>query len=379
MSTRYKGGVISATAPTTSTSTAKGIWTATQQMQSVGASVWPRSPGAPTIGTATAGASSATVTYTAPSDLGAGSITYTATSTPGSFTGTGSSPITVSGLTNGTAYTFTVAGATPGGTGPSSAASNSITPIAIGQQAYTTRGVYTWVAPASVTSVSVVAVGAGAAGAGNRGGTMYGGGGGALAYTNNISTTPGSSYTVKVAGCNGCGAFTYNASSFVCNPKAGNGGCGSGLQGWGSTAGTVIAGTGYSGGTGRYGPFCGNAYGLGGGGGGAGGYSGVGGNGSTACGTAFYSNGTNGSGGAGGGGGVAGNGGGVGILGQGSSGTAGAGTISTVSNGTPGSGGCGKFYGGGGGGNGNAGGNGAVRIIWPGTSRSFPSTCTGDL
>ena len=41
-------------------------------------------------------------------------------------------------------------------------------------------------------------------------------------------------------------------------------------------------------------------------------------------------------------------------------------------------------YGGGGGGAGNnfarkAGAKGAVRIIWPGTSRSFPSTNTGDL
>ena len=130
MSMRYKGGVISATAPTTSTSTAKGIWTTTQQMQAVGASVWPRIPGAPTIGTATAGSASATVAYTVPTDLGAGSVTYTATSDPGGFTGTGASPITVSGLTNGTGYTFSVTGTTPGGTGPASAASNSITPVA---------------------------------------------------------------------------------------------------------------------------------------------------------------------------------------------------------------------------------------------------------
>ena len=128
MSRRYKGGVISATAPTTSTSTATGVWTQQSLAQAVSAGTWPRSPGAPTIGTATAtGQTTATVAYTAPTDAGTGSVTYTATSTPGSLTGTGASPITVSGLTSATAYTFTVKGATPGGAGPASAASNSIT------------------------------------------------------------------------------------------------------------------------------------------------------------------------------------------------------------------------------------------------------------
>jgi hypothetical protein len=28
---------------------------------------------------------------------------------------------------------------------------------------------------------------------------------------------------------------------------------------------------------------------------------------------------------------------------------------------------------------GGTGGCGAVRVIWPGSTRSFPSTCTGDL
>jgi len=85
-------------------------------------------PDAPTIGTATAGASSATVTYTAAATGGA-VTTFTATSSPGSITGTGASPITVSGLTNGTAYTFTVRGANSTGTSPASAASNSVTPV----------------------------------------------------------------------------------------------------------------------------------------------------------------------------------------------------------------------------------------------------------
>ena len=89
-------------------------------------------PNAPTIGTATAGAGSASVTFTAPSNVGGSAITsYTVISSPGSILGTGSSsPITVSGLTNGTAYTFTVVATNAYGSGPASAASNSVTPVA---------------------------------------------------------------------------------------------------------------------------------------------------------------------------------------------------------------------------------------------------------
>jgi len=89
-------------------------------------------PGAPTIGTATAGDEQATVAFTAPSSTGGTAITgYTVTSSPEGITGTGAaSPITVTGLTNGVAYTFTVTATNSAGTGAASAASISVTPKA---------------------------------------------------------------------------------------------------------------------------------------------------------------------------------------------------------------------------------------------------------
>ena len=307
MSKRYKGGVISATAPTSSgayqCSTAPGIWTRQSQLQFRGASNWP-----------TAGN------------------------------------------------------------------------IAPGSQSYTTAGTYSWVAPAGVTSVSVVAVGGGNGGYYARGGSA-----GALAYANNITVVPGNAYSVVVGAAVAGAAFITGSnagfSSFNTSTVKACGGQNSG------TGGTVINGTGGSGG----------AAASAGGGAGAGGYSGSGG--------AATSSGA-GNAGAGGGGGSAGarrqsgcnsyptgGGGGVGILGQGSNGTAGTapgccgGPGGGGSGGASGnsavyatSGGNGGAYGAGGGSggiiacsflSGGSGGVGAVRIIWPGTTRSFPSTCAG--
>jgi hypothetical protein len=111
-------------------------------------------PGAPTIGTATAGNAQATVSFTAPASTGGAAVTYTATSTPGSFTATGSSPITVAGLTNGTAYTFSVTAANSAGPGSPSAASNAVTPRASQTISFTPAASYNFGTTPTLTATS---------------------------------------------------------------------------------------------------------------------------------------------------------------------------------------------------------------------------------
>lgn len=116
-------------------------------------------PGAPTIGTATAGttagtANSASVTFT-PGTAGTGTTTYTATSIPGGLTAsnTTGSTLVVTGLTAGTSYTFTVSAANDFGSNTSSQ-SNSITaygtpnaPVLNSVSAEYSRASLSWTAP----------------------------------------------------------------------------------------------------------------------------------------------------------------------------------------------------------------------------------------
>jgi hypothetical protein len=382
-----------------------GIWSLSQQFQGRGQGLWPTPPGAPTIGTASvAGVGIASVTFTAPACAGVPAVItgYTAKSTPGCITATGSSsPITVSGLCSSTAYTFAVAASNATGTGGYSAQSNSVTPSAVvGQDAYTTPGTYTWVKPAGVTTVSVVAVGGGGNGAT---GYIYGdypvcwcsnnGGGGAgspLTYLNNYSV-PNASYTVVVGSAANISSFSPAGGSAIFTSgygrNGGNGRCGVAP----SIAATGTFTASYAGGGGGAAtgfPCTFPPYGTGGGG--AGGYSGIGGAGGYAV--------AGGAGAGGGGGGGAsttscagGGGGGVGILGQGANGAGGTypnGGGGGGSGGAAGAsgvvGGTGGAYGSGGGGtrlggSAGVGGSGALRIIYPGNTRSFPSTCTGNL
>ena len=271
--------------------------------------------------------------------------------------------------------------------------------IVTGSQSYTTAGTYSWVAPAGVTSVSIVAVGGG--GGQELGGfcsccqpgNAGGGGGGGLGYINNYSVTPGSSYSV-VVGAAGVGTTVVNThtstnggdSYFVSTSSIKGGGGIKGYYDVGGTGGTYTGTGGGNGGKGGNGGFSLCICGRPGGGGGAGGYSGNGSAGSNG----IAGNSSAGTGGSASGGGtltfqypIAGGGGGVGLLGQGTSGTAGS-----YTGGIGGSGGAngsnwnGGAYGGGGGGTQTnsflgTGGVGAVRIVWPGNTRTFPSTCVG--
>ena len=216
---QFPGGIITKNPTAPTTAAAKGIWTLAQASDFVKQGIWPRSPGAPTIGTATAvGATGATVAYTAPSDLGTGSVTFTATSTPGSITGTGASPITVSGLSTGTAYTFTVTASTPGGTGPASAASNSVTPTAtvpgaptIGTATATssTTATVVYTAPASDGGSTITSYTATSSPSGITG-TLSQAGSGTISVS---GLTANTSYTFTVTATNAIGTSAASAAS----------------------------------------------------------------------------------------------------------------------------------------------------------------------
>ena len=361
----------------------RGLWSSSQQFQARGQGLWPRLPGTPTIGTATAGGSNcASVAFTAPADPGVpATLTYIATSTPGCISSSGgSSPVVVTGLTTGTSYTFKVRARNNAGSSGCSAASNSITAALVTCATFTTAGTYSWVAPAGVCTVSAVVIGGGGGGRIGPGGR--GGGGGGLGWRNTIAVTPGTSYTVIVGAGGPLNSTSTNGGcSQVFTGLVGGGGqrganCG---QGGGYTA-SCGGGGGY-GGQGWYGGT------PGGGGGGAGGYTGNGGVGGYGCGSTSNPGGTGtGGGGNGGGGGYYYS---YGYVVYYFTGYCGQGASVYGTSGTP------KSYGGGGGGggyyeypctccygylNGTAGVSGAVRIVWAGGSRgtpAFPSTNVG--
>jgi hypothetical protein len=177
-------------------------------------------PAAPTIGTATAGNTQASVSFTAPASNGGSPITgYTVTSSAGqTATGT-ASPITVTGLTNGTSYTFTVKATNAVGTGAASAASNSVIPATmpgaptIGTTtAGNTQATVTFTAPASnggspITSYTVTS---------SAGQTATG----TASPITVTGLTNGTAYTFTVKATNAVGTGAASAASNSVTPYA---------------------------------------------------------------------------------------------------------------------------------------------------------------
>ncbi len=192
-------------------------------------------PGAPTGISASAGVAQAIVNWTAPASDGGSSITgyritpyIGATAQTPTTAGAGASSTTVTGLTNGIAYTFKVAAINNVGTGPDSAASNSVTPSAAGvvpdapnavaAAARNQSAIVNWTAPASDGGSSITGyritpyVGATAqtpttAGAGASSTTVTG-------LTNGIA------YTFKVEAINAVGSSVASSASAATTPRA---------------------------------------------------------------------------------------------------------------------------------------------------------------
>lgn len=254
-----------------------------------------------------------------------------------------------------------------------------------------------WTVPAGVTSISILCIGGGGGG-GAVGGSSAGGGGagGSLSYANNVSVTPGETLTATVgaggtaaarngsAGNGGASSLSRGGTA-LCSATGGGGA----TVGYGGSAGSSFTGSaGYYGGNGG----APSTFGRGCGGGGAAGYSGSGGDGQSS--SNYTSQAGSGQGGGGGGGGATSyspgrtGGGGVGIYGSSTSGA--GGTYNNDGNGgsggSAGDNGPGGAYGGGGSGStytgnpsqggGQTGSGGFVRLLYPGTSRAYPSTRT---
>ncbi len=227
--TQTMTGLTNGTAYTFTVAAINGVGTGTASAQSN--SVTPATlPGAPTIGTATRGNASATVTWTAPASNGGATITsYVVTpyiggtaQTATTFNSTATTE-TVSGLTNGTAYTFTVAAINSVGTGTASVQSNSVTPAttagaptigtATGGNASAT---VTWTAPASTGGAAITGYVV----------TPYVGSTAQTATTFNSTATTetvtgltnGTTYTFTVAAINSVGTGTASAQSNSVTP-----------------------------------------------------------------------------------------------------------------------------------------------------------------
>jgi trimeric autotransporter adhesin len=226
------GGLTAGSAYTFTMTATDGVGTSPASAASNSVSV-PTVPGAPLIGSATAGNGQATVNWTAPvSNGGSAIIGYVVTPYIGAaaqasqtFASTATTEV-VTGLTNGTAYTFVVAAKNGVGIGPVSGASNATTPATvpgaptIGAVAGAGSGKVTvnFTAPASnggspITSYTVTATDVTNS---LRGGQTATGAGSPITITG-LHTGDRYTFTVKATNAMGAGASSA-ASSQITSP-----------------------------------------------------------------------------------------------------------------------------------------------------------------
>jgi Ca2+-binding RTX toxin-like protein len=224
-----------------------GGFTGTEVVSVSEASAPATAPGAPTIGTATAGNASATVTWTAPASDGRSAITgyqVDALSNGGATVATTSVGVVtttnVTGLTNGTSYTFRVRAVNAVGASADSALSNTVTPATVpGAPTIGTavRGnisaTVNWTAPATnggspITGYQVDALTGGV--------TVVSTSPAAAGVTSLVvgGLTNGTSYTFRVRAVNAAGASANSAQSNAVTPATVPGA---------PTIGTATAGT----------------------------------------------------------------------------------------------------------------------------------------
>jgi uncharacterized protein (TIGR02145 family) len=185
-------------------------------------------PDAPTIGTATAGAGQATITYDAPGSNGGATITsYTATSFPGGITGTvtqaTSGTITVMGLTPRTEYTFTVTATNAAGNSVASAVSNAVvTPFTVPDApiigtaiAGAGRATITYDAPGSNGGAAITSYTATSSSPDGIAGTITQATSGTITV---LGLTNGTAYTFTVTATNAVGNSVASAVSNAVTP-----------------------------------------------------------------------------------------------------------------------------------------------------------------